>query len=294
MNLISAAPTLQNLRSGLKKTQGSRANCPRSSVEAGQKSKKWKKRDKTIFFSPKIGACFHQLLTARTKNCCRLRSVYAHDQQKDLNSAEMDILKKSCSLTIVETENRMSADVWRDHKVRQRIGKILELKSSTNTPAVLSLGKLCDEHGYSYEWINVEEPHLTWNAIRIQCNTENFVCGSWLVIEFFFPIVFFTINDSIKTRDWSSNIFLNLFYFTNHNSVKRQWYSRTGRLELDWIPASICDKFTCSTKWTGRPVDQANQKSKTKSKTKSPRTERSVLVPRYRNDCKIQRESFGR
>ena len=44
-----------------------------------------------------------------------------------------------------------------------------------DTPAVLSLGKLCDEHGYSYEWINGQKPHLIKNGIRFQCNTENFV-----------------------------------------------------------------------------------------------------------------------
>ena len=44
-----------------------------------------------------------------------------------------------------------------------------------DTPVVLSLGKLCDEHGYSYEWINGQKPHLIKNGIRIQCNTENFV-----------------------------------------------------------------------------------------------------------------------
>ena len=44
-----------------------------------------------------------------------------------------------------------------------------------DTPAVLSLGKLCDEHGYSYEWINGQKPHLIKNGVRIQCNTENFV-----------------------------------------------------------------------------------------------------------------------
>ena len=44
-----------------------------------------------------------------------------------------------------------------------------------DTPAVLSLGKLCDENGYSYEWINGQKTHLTKNGIRIQCNTENFV-----------------------------------------------------------------------------------------------------------------------
>ena len=36
-------------------------------------------------------------------------------------------------------------------------------------------GKLFDEHGYSYEWINGQKPHLIKNSIRLQCNTENFV-----------------------------------------------------------------------------------------------------------------------
>ena len=51
----------------------------------------------------------------------------------------------------------------------------LTMKVLEDTPAVLSLGKLCDEHGYSYEWINGQKPHLIKNGIRIQCNTENFV-----------------------------------------------------------------------------------------------------------------------
>ena len=51
----------------------------------------------------------------------------------------------------------------------------LTMKVLEDTPAVLSLGKLCDEHGYSYEWINGQKPHLIKNGIRIQCNTEHFV-----------------------------------------------------------------------------------------------------------------------
>ena len=51
----------------------------------------------------------------------------------------------------------------------------LTMKVVENTPAVLSLGKLCDENGYSYEWINGQKPHLIKNRIRIPCNTENFV-----------------------------------------------------------------------------------------------------------------------
>ena len=51
----------------------------------------------------------------------------------------------------------------------------LTMKVLENTPAVLSLGKLCDENGYSYEWINGQKPHLIKNGIRIPCNPENFV-----------------------------------------------------------------------------------------------------------------------
>ena len=57
----------------------------------------------------------------------------------------------------------------------KELDMFLTMKVLEGTPAVLSLGKLCDEPGYSYEWINGQKPHLIKNGIRIQCNTENFV-----------------------------------------------------------------------------------------------------------------------
>ena len=57
----------------------------------------------------------------------------------------------------------------------KELGIFLTMKVLDNTPAVLSLGKLCDENGYSYEWINGQKPHLIKDGIRIICNTENFV-----------------------------------------------------------------------------------------------------------------------
>ena len=51
----------------------------------------------------------------------------------------------------------------------------LTMKVLENTPAVLSLRKLCDENGYSDEWINGQKPHLIKSGITRQCNTENFV-----------------------------------------------------------------------------------------------------------------------
>ena len=61
------------------------------------------------------------------------------------------------------------------HSVCQRIGNILDYESPREHASSLIAGKLCDENGYSYEWIEGQKPHLIKNGIRIQCNTENFV-----------------------------------------------------------------------------------------------------------------------
>ena len=95
--------------------------------------------------------------------------------KKDLSDAEMDTLMKSCSPTIVitasgEVQTHEEATVY-----VKELGIFLTMKVLENTPAVLSLGKLCDENGYSNEWINGQKPYLIKNGIRIPCNTENFV-----------------------------------------------------------------------------------------------------------------------
>ena len=58
--------------------------------------------------------------------------------KKDLNSAEMDTLTTSKSPTTVITANAVYV---------KELEKFLTMKVLENTPAVLSLGKLCDEHG---------------------------------------------------------------------------------------------------------------------------------------------------
>ena len=87
----------------------------------------------------------------------------------------MDTLTKSCSPTIVITANGEVQTHEEATVYVKELDIFLIMKVLENTPAVLSLGKLCDENGYSYEWINGQKPHLIKNGIRIQCNTENFV-----------------------------------------------------------------------------------------------------------------------
>ena len=80
--------------------------------------------------------------------------------KKDLSNAEMDTLTKSCSPTIVETANGEVQTHEEATVYAKELDTFLKMKVLENTPAVLSLGKLCDEHGYSYEWINGQKPHL--------------------------------------------------------------------------------------------------------------------------------------
>ena len=74
--------------------------------------------------------------------------------KKDLHSAEMDTLTTSRSPTTVITAN---GEVQTHEEATDYVRELdifLTIKLLEDTPAVLSLGKLCNEHGYSYEWIN--------------------------------------------------------------------------------------------------------------------------------------------
>ena len=95
--------------------------------------------------------------------------------KKDLSEAEMDTSTKSCSPTIVITANGEVQTHEEATVYVKELDIFLTMKVLENTPAVLSLGKLCDENGCSYEWINGQKPHLIKDGIRIICSTENFV-----------------------------------------------------------------------------------------------------------------------
>ncbi len=81
--------------------------------------------------------------------------------KKDLNSAELETLRTSRSLTTVmtatgEVPTREEATVY-----VKELGLSVTVMLLKETPAVLSLGKLCEDHGYTYHWISGQKPHIT-------------------------------------------------------------------------------------------------------------------------------------
>ena len=138
---------------------------------------KLKEKNKAAFFSPSENRCLpaSNLKPEEREFVVDSGASMHMISKKDLNSAEMDTLTKSCSPTIVITANGEVQTHEEATVYVKELDIFLTMKVLEDTPAVLSLGKLCDENGYSYEWINGQKPHLIKNGIRIQCNTENFV-----------------------------------------------------------------------------------------------------------------------
>ena len=95
--------------------------------------------------------------------------------KKELSSDELDTLRRSRTPTVVLTAN---GEVH-THEEAQVFGHDLNLfvivQVLEETPAVLSLGKLCEDHGYSYEWVSCQKPRLTKDGQTMFCKTDNFV-----------------------------------------------------------------------------------------------------------------------
>ena len=72
--------------------------------------------------------------------------------RKDLNSAELETVRVSRNHTTIikangEVQTHEEATVY-----MQDLELFVTVQILKDTPAVLSLGKLFEEHGYSYEW----------------------------------------------------------------------------------------------------------------------------------------------
>ena len=152
-----------------------RARCPRSSVEAGQNCvKTLKEQERATFFSPSENRCLlASTLKPEERVCCKRTWVML----------KLDTLTKSCSPTMVITANGEVQTHEEATVYVKELDIFLTVKVLDNTPAVLSLGKLCDENGYSYEWINGQKPHLIkdGDSDNLQYGELRSYCGSRLV-----------------------------------------------------------------------------------------------------------------
>ena len=95
--------------------------------------------------------------------------------RKDLKSAELETIRASRNPTTVITA---SGEVQTNEEATAYVHDLelfVTVHILEDTPAVLSLGKLCEEHGCSYEWASGQKPPVTQNGKTILCKTEHVV-----------------------------------------------------------------------------------------------------------------------
>ena len=166
-------------------------------LRRGHKTKPWNKKDapaekhgiwrkmstsskntiKALFFSPTEtratpAPISKSLQEVRIRN--RLRSVDAHaEQKKGLSSGEVETLRRSRNTITMVTAN---GEVQTNEEAQYTfIDLFVTVQILDDTSADLSLGKRCEEHGYSHEWASGQKPRLTKTRGKTRCKTENFV-----------------------------------------------------------------------------------------------------------------------
>ena len=106
-------------------------------------------KNKATFFSPSETRCLLvSTLEPEEREFVADSGASMHMiSKKDLSEAEMDTLTKSCIPTIVITANGEVQTHEEATVYVKELDFFLTMKVLKDTPAVLSLGKLCDENG---------------------------------------------------------------------------------------------------------------------------------------------------
>ena len=245
---------------------------------------KLKEHERATFFSPSENRCLPaSTLKPKEREFVVDSGASMHMiSKKDLSDAEMDTLTKSCSPTIVITANGEVQTHEEAIVYVKELDIFLTLKVLDNTPAVLSLGKLCDENGYSYEWINGQKPHLIKDGIRIICNTENFV-----------PIVVPGLSSSSSASSSTSRTSMKQESHSSSSSSSSPTVGETPVREREDASNSDISPVPVSNlvhDGSGQPEEiQANKIPKpNKKETTIERETRAIL--RSRNGCKNSRK----
>ena len=181
-------------------------------------------KNKAAFFSPSENRCLPaSTLKPEDREFVVDSGASMHMiSKKDLSDAEMETVTTSRSPTTVITANGEVQTHEEATVYVKELDIFLTMKVLENTPAVLSLGKLRDENGYSYEWINGQNPHLMKkrDSDTMQHRELRSYRDSMLVNEFFLRFLSFNFNDTFKTGEALFYIFFKLVFFTNDSNIK--------------------------------------------------------------------------
>ena len=104
----------------------------------------------------------------RSRNRGRLRSINAHDERKRIELRRDGHSEKDRNPTVVLTAGGGVHTYEEAQVFVHDLNQFVTVQPVEETLAVLSVVKLCEDHGYSIEWV-------TKNGKIIFCTTDNFI-----------------------------------------------------------------------------------------------------------------------
>ena len=78
--------------------------------------------------------------------------------KKELSSDELEFFRRTRNPTVVLTANGEVHACEEAQVFVHDINLFVTVHLLEETPAFLSLGKLCEDHGYTYEWVSGQRP----------------------------------------------------------------------------------------------------------------------------------------
>ena len=150
---------------------------PQSSVGSGEKYS-LKNADKSTFYSFTEAWAMPPITSKRPEErefVADSRASIHMTSKKDLSSDELGTLRRSRNPTVVLAFN---GEVHTNEEAQvfvHDLSLFVTVQCLEETPALLSRGKLCEDHRYSYKWVSGQTPRLAKEKKAIICKTVNFV-----------------------------------------------------------------------------------------------------------------------
>ena len=152
--------------------------------------------------------------------------------KKDSRSYELDTFRRSGNPTVVLAANE---EVHTNEEAQVYVhdfSLFVTVQLLEETLAVLSLGKLCEDHGCSHEWVSGQKPRLTKAGKTIVCKTYNFV-----------PLVVPALSTSSGSNSSSTSASQDLSTMPAQNKNKKRDDSRDADDRLRVLPEWL-EEFT--------------------------------------------------
>ena len=172
---ISEVFTLSNSRIGFHDETERQERCAQSEAwDLAKHLYKLKANDNATFFSP----AEKWVLPSASAREPEETEFMVHSgasmhmvSENDLHSAELETLRTSRSPTTVMANGEVRTNEEATENFKQ-LDLFVTVMLLQETPAVLSLRKLCEEHGYTYHWKSGQKPHLIKKGKRTDCKNQ--------------------------------------------------------------------------------------------------------------------------